>query len=151
MATRLGAGKRLLYRLPIPLYRAGLGRVLSRRFLCLEHRGRVTGLVRRTVLEVIAYDYQGPVVPVAFGPGSDWYKNLRANPSARITWGGTASQITAQILDGVEASRVLVRYAEDHRWAVRGLDRIVDVGLVADPAAAAQKLPLVRLMVMPSN
>lgn len=151
MATKLGPGKRLLYRLPIPLYQAGLGRVLSRRFLCLEHRGRVTGLVRRTVLEVIAHDDRGPVVPVAFGSGSDWYKNLQANPSARIIWGGTASQITAQTLNGVDASGVLARYAKDHRWAARALDRIVGLGLVADPAAAAQKLPLVRLLVMAAN
>ena len=71
MATRLGAGKRFLYRLPIPLYQAGLERVLGRRFLCLDHKGRVTGVIRRTVLEVIAHDGRGPVVPVAFGPGSD--------------------------------------------------------------------------------
>lgn len=141
----------MLYRLPVPLYQIGLGRVLSRQFLCLEHQGRVTGLVRRTVLEVIAHNDRGPVVPVAFGPGSDWYKTLRANPSARITWGGTASQITAQILNGVEASGVLAHYVEDHRWAARGLDRIVGLGLTADPAAAAQKLPLMRLLVMPTN
>ena len=62
----------MLHRLPTALYRAGLGRVLSRRFLCLEHRGRVTGLVRQQILEVITHDDQGPVVPVAFGSGSDW-------------------------------------------------------------------------------
>ena len=87
------------------------------------------------MLEVIDHDNRGPVVPVAFGPGSDWYKTLRANPSARITWGRTATKITAQILDEVEVSGVLARYVESHRWAARGLDQIVGLGLVADPAA----------------
>ena len=40
---------------------------------------------------------------------------------------------------------MLVRYVADHRWAARSLDRLVGLGLVAAPAAAARKLPLIRL------
>ena len=85
------------------------------------------------------------MVPVAFGPATDWNRNLLAQPSARITWGGVAGPVTAQMLDETEAAVVLVRYVADHRWAARGLDRLVGLGLVDDPAAAVHKLPLIRL------
>ena len=144
MAANISPQKRFLYRLPVGLYRIGLGRLLGRRFLCLEHLGRTSGLTRRTVLEVIAHDGGEPVVPVAFGPATNWYRNLLAEPSARITWGGVAGPVTAQVLDETEATEVLVRYVADHRWAARSLDRLVGLGLVA-PAAAARKLSLIRL------
>ena len=145
VAANISPQKRFLYRLPVGLYRIGLGRLLGRRFLCLEHLGRTSGLTRRTVLEVIAHEGGKPVVPVAFGAATDWYRNLLARPSARITWGGVAGPVTAQVLDETEAAGVLVRYVADHRWAARSLDRLVGLGLVDDPAAAARKLPLIRL------
>ena len=74
------------------------------------------------------------MVPVAFGAATDWYRNLLAQPSARITWGGMAGPVTVQVLD-----------VADHPWAARGLDRLVGLGLVDDPAAAARNLPLIRL------
>ncbi len=47
---------RLAFRLPIYLYRLDLGRLLGHRFLLLVHRGRESGLLRETVLEVIMYN-----------------------------------------------------------------------------------------------
>ena len=85
------------------------------------------------------------MVPMAFGAATDWYRNLLAQPSARITWGGMAGPVTAQVLDEAEATVVLARYVVDHPWAARGLDRLVGLGLVDDPAAAARNLPLIRL------
>jgi hypothetical protein len=43
---------RLAFRLPIYLYRLDLGRLLGHRFLLLVHRGRESGLLRETALEV---------------------------------------------------------------------------------------------------
>jgi hypothetical protein len=42
--------------LPIYLYRLDLGRLLGHRFLLLVHRGRESGLLRETVLEVLLHD-----------------------------------------------------------------------------------------------
>jgi hypothetical protein len=42
--------------LPIYLYRLDLGRLLGHRFLLLVHRGRKSGLLRETVLEVLLHD-----------------------------------------------------------------------------------------------
>ena len=47
---------RLVFRLPTYLYRYRFGWLLGHRFLLLTHRGRKTGRVHQTVLEVIAYD-----------------------------------------------------------------------------------------------
>jgi len=135
VAANISPQRLFLYRLDVGLYRIGLGRLLGRRFLCLEHLGRTTGLTRRTVLEVIAHEGGKPMVPVAFGAATDWYRNLLAQPAAQITWGGMAGPVTVQVLDEAEATVVLAR----------GLDRLVGLGLVDDPAAAARNLPLIRL------
>jgi deazaflavin-dependent oxidoreductase (nitroreductase family) len=73
---------RLVFRLPIWFYRLGLGGLLGTRFLLLTHTGRRSGLPRRTVLEVIRYDRESEtfVVAAGFGPGSDWYRNVRRDP-----------------------------------------------------------------------
>ncbi len=47
---------RLAFRLPIYLYRLNLGWLLGHRGLLLIHRGRKSGLLRETVLEVVRYD-----------------------------------------------------------------------------------------------
>ena len=44
---------RLVFRLPIYLYRLNLGWLLGHRGLLLTHQGRKSGLLRETVLEVI--------------------------------------------------------------------------------------------------
>ena len=102
-------------------------------------------MTRRTVLGVIAHEEGKPVVPVVLGAATDWYRNLLAQPSARITWGSMAGPVAVQVLDAAEATVVLARYVADHPWAARGLDRLVGLGLVDDPAAAARNLPLTRL------
>jgi hypothetical protein len=56
LMTSLGAKglqTRWLVRSPIWAYRAGLGLVFGSRLLMLEHRGRVSGLSRYVVLEVV--------------------------------------------------------------------------------------------------
>ena len=47
---------RLAFRLPIYLYRLGLGQLLGHRFMLLTHRGRRSGRVYQTALEVVRYD-----------------------------------------------------------------------------------------------
>ena len=102
-------------------------------------------MTRRTVLGVIAHEEGKPVVPVVLGAAPAWYRSLLAQPAARSTWGGMAGPVTGQVLDEAEATGVLARYVADHPWAARGLDRLVGLGLVDDPAAAARNLPLIRL------
>ena len=75
---------RTLWRLPILLYRCGLGRLLGQRVMLLTHTGRVSGRPRRAVIEVVQHDEQGYLAASGFGPRADWYRNVVANPDATI-------------------------------------------------------------------
>ncbi len=133
MARRLEAPKppsgalRLLLRAPVLLYRAGLGRLLGRRFLLLEHVGRKTGRLRRTVLEVVRHDAARDVyyVAVGFGTGSDWYRNLVATPECAIEIGGRRSQRRARPLPPEEGAELMAGYARRHPRAARSLARFM--------------------------
>ncbi|GGT16702.1 hypothetical protein GCM10010271_19490 [Streptomyces kurssanovii] len=48
--------RRFVARLPVHLYRIGLGPLFGRRLLLLIHTGRTSGLTRRTVIEVVESD-----------------------------------------------------------------------------------------------
>lgn len=58
-----------MLRLPIYLYHAGLSSLLDHRFMLLTHRGRKSGRVYETVLEVILYHPQTQTSFVASGWG----------------------------------------------------------------------------------
>lgn len=105
---------RLFYRLPIILYRVGLGHLMGERFLLLEHQGRRTSKVRRAVLEIIRHD---PTVGVyyvvsGFGERSDWFRNIKANPDVNIRVGNKPYSVIAVILDRERASAEILDYAE---------------------------------------
>lgn len=72
--------RRLAVRLPILLFRVGLGPLFGKRLLLLHHVGRFSGLDRRVILEVVSHDPADASWTVAsgFGPKADWYQNLHA-------------------------------------------------------------------------
>ncbi len=80
---------RLAFRMPVNLYRLGLGRMLGHRFLFLIHRGRKSDLLREMVLEVIRYDptTRETVVLSGWGERSDWYRNIEASPALEVRTG----------------------------------------------------------------
>ena len=72
-----------LYRLPIVLYRLGLGPLIGKYILILSHFGRKTGKIRRTPLEY--FQHHGRLfVMSGFGSRPDWYQNLLADPHAGL-------------------------------------------------------------------
>lgn len=78
---------RVLFRLPLHLYRRGFGGLFGRRLLVVNHIGRVTGKKRQVVLEVVHYDRTDGSYIVASGWGSAaaWYRALI--PHARYAEG----------------------------------------------------------------
>lgn len=142
---------RLLFRLPVHLYRARLGWLFGRRLLMLTHTGRVSGRKRRTVIEVVEYDPAtgAHTVCSGFGPRADWYRNLVATPEATIQVGVRTIPVTAVPLPVDEAQQVLTRYARRHPRAARALGRFIGLrldGSEADSRRAARHLPLLRLV-----
>ncbi|MFC4961237.1 hypothetical protein ACFPFX_33600 [Streptomyces mauvecolor] len=73
-------------RLPVHLYRLGLGPLFGKRLLLLIHTGRVSGRVRQVVVEVAAYDAEQRAQTVAsgFGPNAQGYRDLRHSPQVTL-------------------------------------------------------------------
>lgn len=135
---------RWLARAPRYLYRIGLGRLLGRRFVMVEHIGRRTGLARQTVLEVVRHDPTSIDVAAAWGERSDWYRNLQATPQARISTGPLRGEpAVASVVDREEAASVFGDYAEAHPRAARALAKALGLPFDDSPALAAA-VPLVR-------
>lgn len=90
---------RLAFKAPVHLWRLGLGPIIGKVFLLLTHTGRVSGLPRRTMTEYHVINGR-KYIPCAFGPQSQWYKNIVADP-----------HVTIQTADGVE--HVIARRVTD--------------------------------------
>src|SRR5262249_55763084 len=75
------------FRIPIFLSRVGLAEQLGRSTLLLTTRGRRTGRWRTTALNYLT---EGNVTYVlaGMGPGSDWLRNLQADPGVKVQVGG---------------------------------------------------------------
>jgi deazaflavin-dependent oxidoreductase (nitroreductase family) len=78
------------FKTPDWLFRFRLGGLLGHRFLELTHRGRKSGRLYRTVLEVVRYDPRTheSVVCSGWGTQADWYQNIIAHPPIAVETGG---------------------------------------------------------------
>lgn len=142
---------RLLFRAPIWLYRWGLGWLLGKRFLLINHVGRKSGLARQAVVEVIAYDKEHSTYYVAagFGPKSQWYQNLLMTPEVTIVVGRKKLAVRAAPLTPTESGAALLDYARRHPTAIKNLSRMVGYevdGTEADFRALGEQsiIPVVR-------
>jgi deazaflavin-dependent oxidoreductase (nitroreductase family) len=146
---------RLLARAPIPLYRAGLGLLLGRRLVMIEHRGRVSGLRRYVVLEVLEHDPEGLVVVSGYGRRAQWYRNVLAHPGVRV-WTGIRRGVPAEAtaVPVAEVPRQLEEYRDRHPRAAKALGRTLELpDLQRDgplPTDVGARLPLVRIEFAPS-
>jgi deazaflavin-dependent oxidoreductase (nitroreductase family) len=115
---RRGPVMQAVFRAPIRLYDADLGWVLGERFLCLTHVGRKSGRNYRTVLEVVATKpAAGEFMVIAgFGPSSDWYRNITAEPAREVVVGRHRFTPQHQVLDETEAVEVIADYEGRNHW-----------------------------------
>ena len=143
---------RRFYRAPIALYRLGLGRWLGKRFILIEHTGRVSGLAREVVVEVLRHDAEKDAYIVAsgFGEGADWYRNLIATPRARIQVGGRRAEVVARALPVEEREHELVDYGGRNPAAAQFVAKLMGYrhdGSEEDLRALGRLLPLLLLEV----
>jgi deazaflavin-dependent oxidoreductase (nitroreductase family) len=137
-----------LARLPGHLYGVGLGRLFGWRLVLIEHTGRRSGRIRQTVVGVVRRDEHSVDVAAARGRRSDWYRNLLADPTARISTGSWQRRpAVASLLGPEEAAAVLADHARRHRRAARRLARRFDVP-VRQTERLARTVPVVRLGVI---
>ncbi len=144
---------RALFRAPIYLYRLGLGWVFGQRILLLNHIGRVSGMQRQVILEVVEHDPTDGsfVVASGWGPAAAWYRNILHAPEVSIQVGRRTIPATAVPLTAEQGSEIFARYAARHRAAAtyllpRLMGFSVD-GSEADFRAVGQRMPFVRLAI----
>ena len=130
LRSRPSGAVQFALRLPIYLYRFGLGRVLGYRFLLLVHRGRKSGLLRETVLEVIQHDpaTRESVVLSGWGQKADWYRNIEATPALEVWTGGERYVPEQRFLAPEENHAVIAGYARHHPLVFRLLVKAFGFG-----------------------
>ena len=143
---------RRLLGLPRVLYAHGWGWVLGHRFLQLSHRGRRTGTLHHTVLEVVQYDRVTgeAVVASGFGNRTDWLLNLRAGSDVVVSISRFSAPARYRELRTEEAVEVFADYERRNALArpvIRAvLSRLLGWQYDGSPAARlrlAEQLPMV--------
>lgn len=118
---------KFFFKIPILAYRSGMGFMMGKRFIYVEHLGRKSNKVRKSVLEIIRYDSKNDVYYVASGYGnkSDWFKNIKHNPSVDIQVGFRKMKANVEFLS-VEKTEVEIRdYAKRHPKAITQLAKLI--------------------------
>jgi deazaflavin-dependent oxidoreductase (nitroreductase family) len=137
---------RSLTRAPIWVYRAGLGSVFGSRMLMLEHTGRRTGKQRYVVLEVI--DHPDPdkyIVASGFGKRAQWFQNVHANSTVKISAAGRRSvPAEARQLTTAEADAALRSYIARHPGAWSALKPAIENTLGEPISEHDSALPMVE-------
>ena len=75
-----------MFRMPLRAYRHDAGWLLGHTFLEFVHTGRKTGQSYETVAMVLRHDADAheAVICAGWGPDTDWVRNLRGGPAARL-------------------------------------------------------------------
>lgn len=138
---------RWMVRMPITLYRAGLGFLFGPRILMLEHIGRNSGARRRVVLEVLARPAPGEYVIIAgFAQKAQWYRNIQANPHVRVSTGLRRNMPALAVpMTQAESAAVLDVHRQQHPAALEKMNQIFKQ-VCGRPIDA---MPMVRLQARP--
>lgn len=114
-----------IFKLPLMLYRAGLGWIFGHRFMLLTHIGRRSGKVRRTVLAVLEFDPKTrEIKAMSAWSASDWYLNIQANPAVQVETGFTRYAPAQRTLPPEEIAALFLNYRQKHPVFSRVVCRI---------------------------
>ena len=134
---------------PKYLYRIGLGWILGNRFVMIEHTGRRSGNTYHTVLEVIRNDDTTIDIAAAWGPKTDWLRNIEANPRVRVSMGRLRNKpATAAIADDATAAETFAAYTKAHPRSARALSKSLGLPLDDPETMAASMPPASRMRVI---
>lgn len=120
--------KKWLFEAPSWLYRARVGFLMGKRFLMIEHRGRKSGNLYRTVVEVVDRTPEGEWIVVSgYGAKADWYQNLRRGNLEAVWVGSRRHQASMRFLEPDEATEVMAEYERLHSKAAELIYRELDL------------------------
>ena len=108
---------RLGFRIPVYIYRLGLGWLFGKRLVMINHVGRKSGAPHQTVVEIVEGDPQtGEVTVVAgYGAQTQWYQNLKAHRETTIQIGRHRTPVIAEFITAEDGEEVMSRYVNQHR------------------------------------
>ena len=127
-------------RLPRPLYHRGWGWLLDHVFLLIVHQGRKTGKRRETVAMALIYDRdtREAVVCSAWGPNTEWIRNLRARPALEIRIGRESYVPEQRFLSEDEGVAVAAEFRRRHPRRVRLFAAILGWGDLSSEMAVRE-------------
>lgn len=104
-----------VFRLPLFLYRSGLGRLMGTRFMRLTHVGRRSGRVRHTILAVLSFDAATKEIKtISAWSGSDWFRNIQARPAVEVQCGSVHYKPAQRYLAPEEIANLFIDYRRKH-------------------------------------
>ena len=145
---RRGNLRKSLLGAPKWVYRARLGFVFGRRFICVEHEGRNTATRYLTPLEVLYRDraHNEYFVVSARGDKADWYRNISKYPATSVYIGSRKRPVRQRMVDSDDAVAVMRIYERDHPKAAAALLELADVvpNVSTEPwRSAMERIPMV--------
>lgn len=119
MSYRTGKLRRFFFRLPLYLWRLGLGPLLPTHLLVLTTTGRKSGLPRHTALEYTQMN-QRKYIASGWGKRSDWYKNIMADPYVTVQTGpdGVESGEVHRVTDEAELRALFDVFRHSPAWDI---------------------------------
>ena len=144
--------KAKLWRVPIWFYRMRLGGLFGKRFLLLNHIGRVSGQTRQAVIEVVDFDAQKNIYYVVsgFGEKVQWFQNIMRMPNVNIQVGNLKMSANAERLSFEDGEHIFQEYARQHPVALRELSKLLNIPYDGSPESVsemAKVLPVVAFHV----
>lgn len=102
---------------------------MGKRFLMIEHFGRKSGNLYRTVIEVAGRHPETDewIVTSGWGPSADWYRNLQSGGFEAVWIGSKRHQAKVRFLDNVEAGAVMGQYEKAHPKTAQTLYDVMGV------------------------
>jgi deazaflavin-dependent oxidoreductase (nitroreductase family) len=124
------------FRLPLKAYEHNAGPAVGRTFLAFTHVGRRTGRPHRTVAMVLRHDAATgeAVIVSAWGPQTDWYRNLRAHPAVQVQLGGRTFVPEQRFLGEEESFEAAVQFRREHPHRLRFFSSVLGWGDLRDDA-----------------
>ncbi len=133
---------RLMANSPRWFYQLHLGWILGNRIVQITHRGRKSGLLRRTILEVLKFDPQTREVLVVSGweGKTDWYRNIQQEPALEVRIGRVHYRPIQEFLSPQETTQLILTMFHQHPREVRFVGLLLGIDPDAEEAELHDRL-----------
>lgn len=123
---RPGIWLRAIYRMPLGVYRLGLGgweRWLGMHWVLIVTAGRRSGRPHAVLVDLLGQDPAGGryFVQAAYGRRADWLRNIEAHPVFDVQIGRERFRARMEEAQRREADRVMLAYVRAHRFYSPGI------------------------------